>query len=186
MPRKMSWTDIIKEKKEGFAPKNTQRLNIHRIRQSVKAIDRDRPHCHSSCHSHLSLCLFPDHSSHPVVIFPQAFTNIIFYLAETRWRLMTQYQWKSMSMKLPSAIVVKGELQLTGCCSYEGLPPNFSLGYNMLAGAFAGIMVSLHILAFHSVALLRADRFCRNTPPCILLTYSRYAMPHSRKICADR
>ena len=25
--------------------------------------------------------------------------------------------------------------------SYEGLPPNFTLGYNMLAGAFAGIAV---------------------------------------------
>ena len=25
--------------------------------------------------------------------------------------------------------------------SYEGLPPNFSLGANMLAGAFAGIAV---------------------------------------------
>ena len=25
--------------------------------------------------------------------------------------------------------------------SYEGLPPTFTLGYNMLAGAFAGIAV---------------------------------------------
>jgi hypothetical protein len=28
------------------------------------------------------------------------------------------------------------------CNSYEALPPNFSLGANMLAGAFAGIAVS--------------------------------------------
>jgi hypothetical protein len=27
------------------------------------------------------------------------------------------------------------------CNSYEALPPNFSLGANMLAGAFAGIAV---------------------------------------------
>jgi hypothetical protein len=28
-----------------------------------------------------------------------------------------------------------------GCCSYESLPPNFSLAANMAAGAFAGIAV---------------------------------------------
>jgi hypothetical protein len=28
------------------------------------------------------------------------------------------------------------------CCSYESLPPNFSLLQNMAAGAFAGIAVS--------------------------------------------
>jgi len=26
-------------------------------------------------------------------------------------------------------------------CSYEALPPNYGLGHNMLAGAFAGIAV---------------------------------------------
>lgn len=31
---------------------------------------------------------------------------------------------------------------LTSPCSYEGLPPNFSLLQNMTAGAFAGIAVS--------------------------------------------
>jgi hypothetical protein len=31
---------------------------------------------------------------------------------------------------------------LTGGDSYEGLPPNFSLLQNMVAGAFAGIAVS--------------------------------------------
>ena len=155
--------------------------------QTVLAIDRDRPHCHSSCHSHLSHCPFPDHSSHPFVIFPQAFTNIIFYLAETRWRLMNQYQWKIMSMKLPVAIVVKGELQLTGYCSYEGLPPNFSLGYNMLAGAFAGIMVSLHILVLHSAALLRANRFQEHTAmyPVDLLKVCN-ASPEKNSALTDR
>jgi hypothetical protein len=29
-------------------------------------------------------------------------------------------------------------------CSYESLPPNFSLAANMVAGAFAGIAVSPH------------------------------------------
>lgn len=28
------------------------------------------------------------------------------------------------------------------CCSYESLPPNFSLAQNMVAGGFAGIAVS--------------------------------------------
>lgn len=30
--------------------------------------------------------------------------------------------------------------------SYETLPPNYSIGDNMLAGAFAGIAVSAHII----------------------------------------
>jgi hypothetical protein len=29
------------------------------------------------------------------------------------------------------------------CDSYEGLPPDYTLGHNMLAGAFAGIAVSI-------------------------------------------
>ena len=29
------------------------------------------------------------------------------------------------------------------CDSYEGLPPDYTLGHNMLAGAFAGIAVRL-------------------------------------------
>ena len=34
-------------------------------------------------------------------------------------------------------------LTLIYCNSYEGLPPNYSVGANMVAGAFAGIAVSV-------------------------------------------
>ncbi len=34
-----------------------------------------------------------------------------------------------------------GEAKADGVCSYESLPPNFSLAANMVAGAFAGIAV---------------------------------------------
>lgn len=33
-------------------------------------------------------------------------------------------------------------LSLIVCCSYEALPPNFSLWENMIAGGFAGVAVS--------------------------------------------
>ena len=34
-------------------------------------------------------------------------------------------------------------MPLMKCSSYESLPPNYSIGANMMAGAFAGIAVSL-------------------------------------------
>jgi hypothetical protein len=63
------------------------------------------------------------------------------------WPSQVQSQLKSMSTSShgncilpdpnPSSLVAN-----TGLLRYEGLPPNFSLGQNMLAGAFAGIAVS--------------------------------------------
>lgn len=56
--------------------------------------------------------------------------------------------------------------------SYEALPPNFSLGANMLAGAFAGIAVRATVEPATWTPLLTR---CRNTRSCTQSTSSRYA-----------
>ena len=45
--------------------------------------------------------------------------------------------------------------------SYEGLPPDYTLGHNMLAGAFAGIAVRLFAPMYESC--IGTNRCTRNT-----------------------
>lgn len=63
-----------------------------------------------------------------------------------KWPSQMQSQSRSMSMCYPknsTASISENHYRLlTGGDSYEGLPPNFSLLQNMVAGAFAGIAVS--------------------------------------------
>ena len=80
------------------------------------------------------------------------------------WLLTTQYRSKSTSELLPTYLVLlwrtpdqpKEGLIVDGHSRYEGLPPNYSLSHNMMAGAFAGIAVrSLNELG---CGIQRADR----------------------------
>ena len=50
------------------------------------------------------------------------------------------------------------------CDSYEGLPPDYTLGHNMLAGAFAGIAV--RFFAQENEAYFRTNQCTRNTRLC--------------------
>ena len=53
--------------------------------------------------------------------------------------------------------------------SYEGLPPDYTLGHNMLAGAFAGIAVRFFAPAYESY--IRTEICARNIRSCIQSTY---------------
>ena len=53
--------------------------------------------------------------------------------------------------------------------SYEGLPPDYTLGHNMLAGAFAGIAVRFFAPVYESC--IRTETCARNIRSCIQSIY---------------
>jgi hypothetical protein len=70
-----------------------------------------------------------------------------------------QSQEKNTSMQIIGDLGISGT-EADFYDSYEGLPPDYTLGHNMLAGAFAGIAVRLFAPDYESY--METDKCTRN------------------------